>query len=210
MSENETKLKILSVATELFSRHGYEGASIREIAREAGVNLAAVNYHFQNKLNLYYKVMDSNCERMEKDIAELAHDEPSVETLTQRIFDYFIERRHEMMNSFKIILTETDTPEVIEQLPEGHIGPPGGEVLLAAIERQIGDKATVEAKIWATKSIFSQITNLSLIVSSTWIRQHCGNIELFEPTYQKKTFKHLVKSFLDHIQSEEWEKIESV
>tara|TARA_R110000868_G_scaffold117600_3_gene312230 strand:- start:25474 stop:26106 length:633 start_codon:yes stop_codon:yes gene_type:complete len=210
MSENETKQKILSVATELFSRHGFEGASIREIAREAGVNLAAVNYHFQNKLNLYYKVMDSNCERMEKDIAELAVDEPSVETLTQRIFDYFIERRHEMMNSFKVILTETDTPQVIEQMPEGRIGPPGGEVLLAAIERQVGDKATNAAKVWATRSIFNQITHLSLIVSSTWIRQHCASMEVFEESYQKKTFKHVVKSFLDHIQSEEWEKIESV
>tara|TARA_R110000868_G_scaffold16687_11_gene74224 strand:- start:10018 stop:10650 length:633 start_codon:yes stop_codon:yes gene_type:complete len=210
MSENETKIKILSVATELFSRHGYEGASIREIAREAGVNLAAVNYHFQNKLNLYYKVMDSNCERMEVDIAKLAQDEPSVEALTQRIFDYFIERRHEMMNSFKIILTETDSPEVIEQMPEGRIGPPGGEVLFAAIDRQIGENAPNEAKIWATRAIFNQITHLSLIVSSTWIRQHCGNIELFEESYQKKNFKHVVKGFLAHIQSDEWEKIESV
>lgn len=210
MSENETKTKILEVATELFSRHGFEGASIREIAREAGVNLAAVNYHFQNKLSLYYKVMDSNCERMENDIAQLAKDEPSVEELAQRIFDYFLERRHEMMNSFKVILTETDTPAVAEEIPEGKIGPPGGEVLLAAIERQVGDNADHSAKIWATRSIFTQITHLSLIVSSSWIRQHCGNMDLFEASYQKKNFKHVVKSFLDHIQSSDWEKIESV
>jgi len=74
MSENDTKQKILEVATELFARHGYEGASIREIAKEAGVNLAAVNYHFQNKLNLYYNVMEANCDRMEADVAKLALD----------------------------------------------------------------------------------------------------------------------------------------
>jgi len=77
MSESETKIKILEVATKLFARHGYEGASIREIAREAGVNLAAVNYHFQNKQNLYYRVMDANCVRMEGEIAKLAEDNPS-------------------------------------------------------------------------------------------------------------------------------------
>lgn len=210
MSENETKVKILEVATELFARHGFEGASIREIAREAGVNLAAVNYHFQNKQNLYYKVMDANCERMECDIAEMNHDKPSVEVLTQRIFDYFIERRHEMMNSFKVILSEVTDGSIPQDVPDNHIGPPGGEALLEAIERQIGDKAPMPAKLWATRAIFSQITHLSLIVSSSWIRQHCGKLELFENQYQKRTFKHVVKAFLDHIQSPDWEQIERV
>lgn len=211
MSENETKTRILEVATELFARHGFEGASIREIAREAGVNLAAVNYHFQNKQNLYYKVMDVNCERMEKDIEAFDHDQPSVEVLTQRIFDYFIERRHEMMNSFKVILSDVPEGTVItECLSDEHIGPPGGEVLLAAIERQVGSKAPTEAKIWATRSIFSQITHLSLVVSSTWIRQHCGKLEVFERNYQQRTFKHVVRSFLNHIQSPNWEQIERV
>src|SRR5690606_64171 len=162
MSENETKVKILEVATELFARHGFEGASIREIAREAGVNLAAVNYHFQNKQSLYYKVMDANCERMERDIAEMNHDAPSVETLTLRIFDYFIERRHEMMNSFKVILSDVTDGSIPQDVPDNHIGPPGGETLLEAIERQVGENASTPAKIWATRVIFSQITHFSL------------------------------------------------
>lgn len=210
MSENETQKKILEVATELFARHGYEGASIREIAKEAGVNLAAVNYHFQNKLSLYYKVMDSNCERMEVEIAALGNDDPSVEELVQRIFDYFIERRHEMMNSFKVILTETDTPIEVKTMDEQHIGPPGGTVVLAAINREVGDKACEKAKIWATRAIFNQIVHMALIVSSSWIKQHCGNIDLFEKSYQRSSLRHTVKSFMEHIQSEDWEKIESV
>ena len=42
MSENDTKQKILEVATELFARHGYEGASIREIAKRYGVSHMSV------------------------------------------------------------------------------------------------------------------------------------------------------------------------
>lgn len=210
MSENDTKQKILEVATELFARHGYEGASIREIAKEAGVNLAAVNYHFQNKLNLYYNVMEANCDRMEADVAKLALDEPTVEILVQRIFDYFIERRHEMMNSFKVILTETDGHAEINNVEEENIGPPGGIVLLAAINREVGDRATEKAKIWTTRAIFNQIVHMALLVSSSWIKQHCGKMDLFEKEYQAKSLKHTVKSFLKHIQSEEWEMIESV
>jgi AcrR family transcriptional regulator len=45
---NETKVRILDAAERLFAQQGLE-VSIRSITDEAGVNLAAVNYHFQSK-----------------------------------------------------------------------------------------------------------------------------------------------------------------
>jgi AcrR family transcriptional regulator len=45
----DTKERILDVAERLFARHGYAQTSLRRITSEAGVNLAAVNYHFQSK-----------------------------------------------------------------------------------------------------------------------------------------------------------------
>jgi len=44
----ETKIRILDAAERLFAQQGLE-VSIRAITDEAGVNLAAVNYHFQSK-----------------------------------------------------------------------------------------------------------------------------------------------------------------
>jgi AcrR family transcriptional regulator len=44
-----TKDRILDAAERLFARDGIEAASLRGITTEAGVNLAAVNYHFQSK-----------------------------------------------------------------------------------------------------------------------------------------------------------------
>src|SRR5712692_9649114 len=44
-----TKDRILDVAERLFARDGIEATSLRTITAEAGVNLAAVNYHFQSK-----------------------------------------------------------------------------------------------------------------------------------------------------------------
>ena len=208
MSENETKACILEVATELFARRGFEGASIRDIAKAAGVNLAAINYHFQNKQNLYFSVMDANCLKMEKEIAELALDRPSVTELTLRIFDYFIERSFEMRNSFKIILTEATGDMPSKELVDNHIGPPGGEALFAAIEREVGNKASDDAKIWATRVIFSQITHFSLIVSSSWIKQRCTPLDILGKDYQKLTFKNLVIALLSHIQSSDWQKPE--
>jgi len=45
----ETQTRILDAAEELFMRHGFEGASMRMLTAQAGVNLAAVNYHFGSK-----------------------------------------------------------------------------------------------------------------------------------------------------------------
>jgi AcrR family transcriptional regulator len=52
-----TRAKLLQAAMQLFSAHGYERATVREICRRAGVNIALVNYHFGDKLELYLAVV---------------------------------------------------------------------------------------------------------------------------------------------------------
>ena len=51
-----TRERILEAAVEVFGRLGYATATVREICDQAGVNLAAVNYHFQGKEGLYRAV----------------------------------------------------------------------------------------------------------------------------------------------------------
>jgi len=46
---NDTKERILDTAERLFSEQGYAATSLRGIIAEAGVNLAAVHYHFHSK-----------------------------------------------------------------------------------------------------------------------------------------------------------------
>ncbi len=52
----DTGERILDAAERLFMAHGYEGTSMRQITGEAGVNLAAVNYHFGSKESLMQEV----------------------------------------------------------------------------------------------------------------------------------------------------------
>ena len=49
MSELTTKNKILDTAEMLWSANGF-GVSLRTIIREAGVNTAAIHYHFCSKI----------------------------------------------------------------------------------------------------------------------------------------------------------------
>jgi AcrR family transcriptional regulator len=57
--EDLTRERILDRAEVLFAQKGYRAVSVREITSAAKCNLAAVNYHFGNKENLYLEVFRS-------------------------------------------------------------------------------------------------------------------------------------------------------
>lgn len=55
--EQGTRERLLEAAAEVFAEHGYEAATVREICRRAGANVAAVNYHFGGKEMLYASML---------------------------------------------------------------------------------------------------------------------------------------------------------
>jgi AcrR family transcriptional regulator len=61
-----TKDKILDAAEELFAEHGFAETSLRRITTLAGVNLAAVNYHFQSKESLILAVLRRRIEPLNR------------------------------------------------------------------------------------------------------------------------------------------------
>lgn len=58
MNDGDTKEKILDAAEILFAKEGYLATSLRKITGDAGVNLAAVNYHFGSKEGLLEAVLN--------------------------------------------------------------------------------------------------------------------------------------------------------
>ncbi len=59
-----TRDRVVSVAARLFASRGFKKVTVREICRTAGVNVAAVNYHFGNKLGLYRGILEKAVEAM--------------------------------------------------------------------------------------------------------------------------------------------------
>ena len=53
-----TRRHILETAVRLFAEHGYADTTSKMICKEAGVNIAAVNYHFGSRDDLYRAVLE--------------------------------------------------------------------------------------------------------------------------------------------------------
>jgi AcrR family transcriptional regulator len=60
---------ILEAAEGCFSRSGYAGASMREIAERAGVSKSLLHYHFQSKEHLFVEVQIRAYERLARRVA---------------------------------------------------------------------------------------------------------------------------------------------
>jgi AcrR family transcriptional regulator len=80
MATDSTRTSILNAAERLYAERGFGDVTLRDIVAEAGVNLAAVNYHFGSKDELIAELFVSrslatNRERLnELKAAELAGD----------------------------------------------------------------------------------------------------------------------------------------
>ena len=72
-SSTSTKERILTAAETLFAQRGFDGASLRQLTAAAGVNLAAVNYHFGSKEKLVEQVFKRRLDALnQRRLAELA------------------------------------------------------------------------------------------------------------------------------------------
>lgn len=57
---SDTEKIIRDAAFKVFSQKGFAAASMRDIANEAGVNHALINYYYDSKVHLFYEVMVRN------------------------------------------------------------------------------------------------------------------------------------------------------
>jgi AcrR family transcriptional regulator len=140
----DTRERVLDAAENLFAREGLSRPSVRQITSEAGVNVAAVNYHFGSREGLVEAVFERhatavNAERIEKLNAILSmagNKRPSLTAILEAYLEVRLRHRKErdggssgLKQLFGHLLAEP--PEIVEPLMQKHFQPTTDRFLTA-------------------------------------------------------------------------------
>ena len=121
-----TSQALVAAARELFSKHGYDGTSVRSITRLAGTNLGAITYHFGSKEALYNAVLASANEAVDQRLMAAAQAPgPPLERIggiVQALFDVFVENPDYPQLIMHELARSSPLPEELRQALERRIG----------------------------------------------------------------------------------------
>lgn len=166
MTDIDTKEKILTAARILFADRGYEGTSVREIARAADVNVALLSYHFSGKENLFFEIMKKGYADCAAEMKRILHEnEYDIEETMVSLFRYFTMNSHDLVSQFKLMLSSQHSHAISSEGSEDSMyGPPGGMAVAEVLKKECPG-ASIQDIHWGLKTIFSQVSHIALINS---------------------------------------------
>lgn len=163
--DQQTEERILEAAQRVFTRNGLAGARTQDIADEAGVNRALINYYFRSRDNLAQAVFLRAASSLFPALMKTLAGEGSIEEKIQRVIDieYDMLNRNPYLPLY--VLAELQYhPQKLRDLVHTHL--PIQELrpaALATLQRQL-DEAAGEGRIRPTRAEDLFITLVSLII----------------------------------------------
>lgn len=107
MEYNDKQIAIINTAEKLFSVTGFDGTSVRDIANEAGINVAMISYYFGSKEKLMEAVFEQKTNKIRIKVENLLQDDKltALEKMYVLIDDY-VDRFISQQEFHKIMLRE--------------------------------------------------------------------------------------------------------
>jgi AcrR family transcriptional regulator len=170
-----TREKLLAVAGPVFAARGYRATTIREICIKAGANIAAVNYHFGDKLGLYCEVVQQSARLAEFQAAQIVIDQNAPPEailralIRARLYSLFRGDRPDW--HFRILAQELAQPTPALRRLVNKAGRPMFERVLELIGGMIGLPASDETTRLCAISALGQIMVYALaspLVTAVW------------------------------------------
>lgn len=116
LSAEDRRATILDSALEVFSRHGYNGASIDEIAGAAGISKALIYEHFPSKKDLHVSLLERHVQEIFVRLAESADTRDPGETRMRNGVDAFFEWVETHRDAFRLLFRDTFESDVADAL----------------------------------------------------------------------------------------------
>ena len=86
LAKQKTREKILDAARQLFTQRGYEGATVRDIARAAGMSTGAVFASFADKAELFDEIVASDYRQLEAEMVKVVRAASGVQEALLGLF----------------------------------------------------------------------------------------------------------------------------
>lgn len=160
-ADPDTRLRLLEAAGPVFARLGYRDATVREICQRAQVNVAAVNYHFGDKRELYTQTltrcMREALERYPPDLG-LESQAPAAERLFAFVHAFLLRILGDGNPDWQgqLFAREMMEPtEALDRLVEDSVRPLFKQ-LCAIVSELLGERAQPARVILCARSIVSQ------------------------------------------------------
>ncbi|WP_419661370.1 transcriptional regulator, TetR family [Desulfosarcina variabilis str. Montpellier] len=162
--EKSVKQKILNAAGDVFGRKGYKAATIREICRTAGVNVASINYHFGGKKELYRTVVEDLLSRtfaqypVDEDVDPQSSPENRLRAFVRGALRRLLspDGLSGYPGKGQLVAKEMADPSpFLDDLVDEFIRPTAA-VLLSIIQELLGPKATIKQMVRCQISVIGQ------------------------------------------------------
>ncbi len=192
---NDKQIQILEVAESLFAEKGFDGTSIRDIAKEAKINIAMVSYYFGSKERLLESLIFYRTSDLKNQLENLLQEDLEPIEKINKLIELYINRINSNRGIYRIIHFEFTTKKRDENL-------------LAFTELKKGNLKSLEAIIeeGQKKGVFRKDVIIPLItptILGTFFHFHM-NKPFFENLLNLKTealYNNYIKTNLTkHIQ----------
>ncbi|MCO6148782.1 TetR/AcrR family transcriptional regulator [Flavobacterium sp. NRK1] len=110
---NDKQTDILQAAEKLFAEEGFDGASIRTIAKEANVNIAMISYYFGSKEKLLEALIIHRSRGMKMELENIFREDLAPFEKVDRLIDLYISRINKNKCMYQILHFELSTKKRI-------------------------------------------------------------------------------------------------
>jgi TetR/AcrR family transcriptional regulator, regulator of cefoperazone and chloramphenicol sensitivity len=170
---DETRGRVVEAASEIFAEAGFEKATIREICARAHANIAAVNYHFGDKLGLYTEVLKAAISN-QRDVASEAQEVSDPEQALRHFVRGMLRKMHEAERPAwyaRVMIHELAQPTPALDVVVEHMIRPNSRVLCAIVGKILDRPPLDETTRLCAVSIMGQVVHhvhARPVISALW------------------------------------------
>jgi AcrR family transcriptional regulator len=172
LSAEDRRAAILDAALEVFSRRGYNGASIDEIATAAGISKALIYEHFPSKKDLHVSLLERHVQEIFVRLAQTADTKDPGEVRLRNGVNAFFEWAETRRDAFRLLFRDTFEPEVAAVLDRLQNQATGAIAALMASEPALQSAGGNEAELALAIEAMAQQLSGGVQSLAIWWQQH--------------------------------------